>query len=344
MLLVKAVRRDGHLVMTFAAVCAAAAILWSTKLFEEGFPSAQVRRDHVATVVASGTGTDKILYVNGVGMTVLTSITKMMAHFPAAHLTRQEGQPIHALVICFGMGTTFRSLASWGAYVTAVDLVPSVPDMFGYFHPDGPDLVRNSGGRLRIVHDDGRRFLDRSSEKFDLITIDPPPPVEAAGSSLLYTKEFYASAKRKMKPGAILETWLPGGDRQTVAGFAKSVLESFPYVRACGSIQGHGFHITASNDPIPRLTPEQLVARMPPAAVSDMKEWIDAPPTKFFEYMLSNEYVVESMLIGGSREATLAISDDRPVNEFYFMRRLTAPDPPPATSGGKETPAAAPRP
>lgn len=342
MLLVKPVRRDGHPAFSVAAVCAAAAILWSTHLFEEGFPSAQVRRDHVATVVASGTGTNKSLYVNGIGMTVLTTITKMMAHFPAAHLTRQDGQPIHALVICFGMGTTFRSLASWGADVTAVDLVPSVPDMFGYFHPDGPDLVRNSGGRLRIVHDDGRRFLDRSSETFDIITIDPPPPVEAAGSSLLYTKEFYASAKRKMKPGAILQTWLPTGDRETVAGFAKSVLESFPYVRVCGSFQGHGFHVSASNDPIPVLTPEQLVARMPPAAVADMEEWIDAPPAKFFEFMLGNEYVVDSLLIGGSREATLAITDDRPVNEFYFMRRLTAPHAPPATSGRKQTPAAAP--
>ena len=42
-----------------------------------------------------------------------------------------------------------------------------------------------------MVIDDGRRFLRRSETKFDLITINPPPQVEAAGSSLLYSREFY---------------------------------------------------------------------------------------------------------------------------------------------------------
>ena len=335
------IRGQGRLVWSGAAVLAAGAIWFSTTLFEETFPKAQVRRDYVATVVAGGTGMEKTLYVNGVGMTVLTTVTKMMAHFPAAHLTRHEGQPLDALVICFGMGTSFRSLGSWGANVTAVELVPSVPALFGYFHPDGPELVRASGGRLRIVHDDGRRFLDRSPGLFDLITIDPPPPVEAAGSSLLYSKEFYTSAKRKMKPGAILQTWLPDGDRETVAGVVLAVLESFPYVRVMGSIGGDGFHITASNDPIPRLSAEELVARMPQAAVSDMTEWIAAPPARFFQRMFDNEYVVESLLIDHARAATLAISDDRPVNEFYLVRRLEARADQPPTAAGTTPPAAA---
>ena len=340
-LITPAVRRDGHPAWSLAALAAAAGVLFSTTLFEEAFPKAQVRRDHVATVVAVGTGMDKQLFVNGVGMTVLTTVTKMMAHFPAAHLTPRDGRPFDALVICFGMGTSFRSLASWGANVTAVELVPSVPELFGYYAPEGPELVRASSGRLRIVTDDGRRFLDRSRDTFDLITIDPPPPVQAAGSGMLYSKEFYASAKRKMKPGAILETWLPGGDRETIAGMTLSVLESFPYVRVLGSIEGNGFHVMASNDPLPRLNPAELVARMPEAAVSDMREWVNAPPTKFFEFMLANEYVVESLLIDHSRAATLAISDDRPVNEFYLLRRWSAMHVAPPTSEGKGPPAAA---
>ena len=57
--------------------------------------------------------------------------------------------------------------------------------------------------------------------------------------------------------------------------------------------------------------------------------------------MLGNEYVVESLLTDHSRAATLAISDDRPVNEFYLMRRLSAVDVESSTSEGKEPPAAA---
>ncbi len=319
-----AARRGGSTISRMAAMAAAAALWFSTTLFEDRFPAAQVRHDHVATVVADGTGLAKHLYVNGVGMTELTTITKMMAHFPAAHLVLPEGRPIDALVICFGMGTSFRSLAAWGANVTAVELVPSVPELFGYYFPDGPDLVRDSGGRLRIVHDDGRRFLDRSRATFDLITVDPPPPVEAAGSSLLYSKEFYASARRKMRPGAILQMWLPGGDLETIAGVTLSALESFPHVRVMASFQGFGFHVLASDQPIPRLTADEAAARMPAAAARDLTEWIDAPPAKFFAYMLANEYVPESLLLESRREVTLAISDDRPVNEFYFMRRLAA--------------------
>jgi spermidine synthase len=318
----------------FLAVSAAIAICSSATLFEESFPAAQVRRDHVATVVAAGEGMNRILYVNGVGMTVLTPVTKMMAHFPAAHLA-PEGRPLDALVICFGMGTTFRSLASWRANVTAVELVPSVTELFGYFHPDGPGLVAASGGRLRIVHDDGRRFLDRSRASFDLITIDPPPPVEAAGSSLLYSKEFYAAAKRKLRPGGILQTWLPGGDKETVGGFILSLLESFPSVRVMRSIDGTGFHVSASMTPIPRLPASALVARMPAAAVRDMREWLDAPPERFFQFMLDNEFVPESLLVDGSRAATVAISDDRPVNEFFFARRRRSVDAPGATAAGK---------
>jgi len=107
-----------------------------------------------------------------------------------------------------------------------------------------------------------------------------------------------------------------------VAGMTLSVLESFPYVRVFGSIYGVGYHVIASNDPIPNLRPEELVARMPEAAVSDMREWNDSPPASFFAKMLGKEYDVDGLLIGRSRAATLAITDDRPVNEFFLMRRL----------------------
>ncbi|MBI3447859.1 MAG: hypothetical protein HY049_02900 [Acidobacteria bacterium] len=91
-------------------------------------------------------------------------------------------------MLCFGMGTSFRSMLSWGISSTAVELVPSVPSLFGYYHQDAEKLIHLP--TARIVVDDARRFLERSRESFDVITVDPPPPVEAAGSSLLYSKQF----------------------------------------------------------------------------------------------------------------------------------------------------------
>jgi spermidine synthase len=305
------------------AVAGVAAGLWfSTTLFEEGLGNRIVRHDHVATVVAATGGEGKQLFVNGVGMTHLTTITKMMAHFPAAHLRPRAGARLDALAICFGMGTSFRSLASWDANVTAVELVPSVSEMFGYYFPDGPGLLAHGEGRLRIVHDDGRRFLDRTPMRFDLITIDPPPPVEAAGSSLLYSKEFYASTRARLKPGGILQTWVPSGDGETVFGVLRSLVESFRYVRAFKSIDGWGMHFLASDAPILPYDAATLVANLPPAAVRDLLEWIPGPPIRPFEAMLSREHRIPRFGSGEGAVDALAITDDRPINEFYALRKI----------------------
>ena len=79
-------------------------------------------------------------------------MTKVMAHFPLAFL---DHPPRNALVVCFGMGTTYRSLMSWNIATTAVELVPSVPRLFAYYHPDGPELLRSP--LSQVVVDDGRR-------------------------------------------------------------------------------------------------------------------------------------------------------------------------------------------
>ena len=88
-----------------------------------------LKRDHSATVIAYGSGMGKRLLVNGVGMTNLTTITKVMAHLPLSLVKK----PTSALAICFGMGTTFRSLMSWNIRAEAVELVPSVKDAFPFF-------------------------------------------------------------------------------------------------------------------------------------------------------------------------------------------------------------------
>ena len=187
-----------------AALLASLALVMLTQDFERRYPGAIVRRDHTATVIAAGEGMQKQLLVNGVGMTILTPVTKMMAHLPLASL---DHPPRKVLVVCFGMGTSYRSALSWGIDATAVDLVPSVPGLFGFFHADGDRLLNSPRGT--IVIDDGRRFLERTQELFDAIIIDPPPPVEAAASSLLYSVEFYRVAARRLRPGGVLQQWIP---------------------------------------------------------------------------------------------------------------------------------------
>lgn len=293
------------------------AIFLGSKGYETDYPQRVVLRDNTATVIATGDGMDKLLLVNGVGITSLTPVTKTMAHFPLAFLDRP---PQKALVICFGMGTTFRSLLSWGHPTTAVDLVPSVPKLFWYYHSDAAELL--SSPLAHVVVDDGRRYLERTSEQYDLITIDPPPPVEAAGSSLLYSEEFYALAKRHLAPHGILQQWLPPiDDRLARSSVAKAIQASFLYVRVFHSLNGVGYHFLASDWQLPEMSARQLAQKLPAAAATDFVEWgPESTPEAQFEILLGNELPLAQMIAASPNAPPL--QDDRPMNEYYALRSI----------------------
>jgi spermidine synthase len=309
----------GRRAISYALIILAVLTPFIGKGFGEQFAHKTEMRDSTATVIAMGEGMNRRLLVNGIGMTVLTPVTKMMAHLPLAML---DHPPKKALIICFGMGTTYRSFLSWDIPTTVVELVPSVPRLFWFYHSDAGQVLQSPLGH--VVIDDGRRYLERTDEKFDVIAIDPPPPVEAAGSSLLYTKEFYASIRQHLVPGGFLQQWLPGGDPVTVASVARALAESFPYVRTFHSVDGWGIHFTASDQPIPDRTPEAMVARMPAGAIKDMMEWgPQATPEKQFAVVLNSEFPISQVI--ALAPAAPAMADNRPVNEYYFMRKRLDP-------------------
>jgi predicted membrane-bound spermidine synthase len=299
--------------VAIAFLVAAGAIFFG-KGFEGKFRDRRVLRDSTATVIATGSErSSKRLLVNGYGMSSLTPITKMMAHLPLAFASA----PRNALVICFGMGTTHRSVLSWGIDSTVVELTPSVPRLFSYYHADGDQLLQSP--RSTVIIDDGRRYLERSRETYDVITIDPPPPVEAAGSSLLYSQEFYKIARQRLSSRGILQQWLPGGDVVISSAVARALTESFPYVRAFGTFDRYGIHFLASRQPLPLVSGFELANRLPPSAVLDLLEW--GPRTSAaeqFDLILRNEIPVERLI--ANSPLTSALTDDHPVNEYFLLR------------------------
>lgn len=52
--------------------------------------------------------------------------------------------------------------------------------------------------RTVLLFQDGRKFLEKTGEKFDVIIIDIPEPVEAGPAYLLYTEEFYKIVSKKL--------------------------------------------------------------------------------------------------------------------------------------------------
>jgi spermidine synthase len=303
---------------------ALALILSASLFFSQDFEGWQAkhslnfvaRRDYMASVFSFGSDhNDKMLLVNGMGMTKLTPITKFIAHLPLAF---HQGPPQSALVICFGMGTTFRSALSWDIDTTAVELVPSVTRAFAFYHPDAASFVNNPKGH--IIIDDGRRYLSRCGRKFDVIVVDPPPPLEAAGSSLLFSKDFYTLARQHLNPGGIVQMWIPSGEILIEQAAIRSIFESFPYVRGFPSVEGWGVHLLASMQPIKALTPAQLADRMPADAKKDLLEWTDSQGAPaYLGRVITNEYSIPAIL---NPDSDVEITDDRPFNEYFLLRRM----------------------
>ena len=330
-------RRVLDLTVKAVAVGAMLLAVFSTRTHEDPsvYKNAEVRRDSTASVVAFGEGMKKRLLVNGVGITELVPETMVMAHLP---LVMREQPPESTCVICFGMGTTFRSLLSWPGKATAVELVPSVVESFGFFWDDAAEHLAMPGAR--VVVDDGRRFLSRTEEKFDLITIDPPPPVEAGGSSLLYSTEFYDVLKERLTPTGVLQQWFPGGEKAIAKAVVNTLNESFPHLQIIESfreppegvetdyeLQTRGLHLLASFQPLERPSVEDAISRMPPAAREDMLWWAKAATGgqvqdlgTCWRFILNPERAVsvEALL---PEDRSVKITDDRPYNEYFYLRR-----------------------
>jgi hypothetical protein len=76
--------------------------------------------------------------------------------------------------------------------------------------------------------------------------------------------------------------------------------------------------------PLHRWTAEELAQHMPASAASDLVEWGPQPdPQGRFAAVLKNEISLDQM-IAEAPEAP-ALQDDRPVNEYYVIRRDIVP-------------------
>jgi len=154
-------------------------------------------------------------------------------------------------------------------------------------------------------------------------TIDPPPPLAAAGSSLLYSTEFYALARTRLTEGGVLQQWVPGGaDPVALASAIRALTSVFADVRAFRSVAGWGWHFLASDRPLGTLSPEELAVRLPEAASADLVEWGPGRTAVQQFRMLGPGMPVDSLIAEAPHAP--ALTDDRPLNEYFLLRTLAA--------------------
>jgi spermidine synthase len=253
------------------------------------------------------------LMVNGQGMTVKITDTKMMAHLPML----VHPKPEKTLVICFGMGTTFRSAISHKANVTAVELIKEVYDAFPNFYEDAGRVLAYPKGRL--ITNDGRIFLKLTRDRYDVITIDPPPPIDAAGVTNLYSKDFLELARSRLKEGGIVAHWIPrpGSNAGVDDNYSFTMLmatfkQVYPFSYILPAWNGVGVHVLGSERPI-EISKEKIKERLAVVSIAkDIFEWEYVPLEHFGK--------LAPLELPGYRG--LINTDDNPFLEFNLLRYL----------------------
>jgi spermidine synthase len=254
------------------------------------------------------------LLVDGQGMTKLVTETKLITHLP--YLLAKD--PKRYLIICFGMGTTTRSASLYPQLeIDAVDLVPDVFDYFPYYHADA-DKVRQHPG-LHFHVNDGRNHLLVTDKQYDLITVDPAPPVHAAGTVNLYTKEFFKLAKSRLAAEGVFCLWLPPAKESELVRIMRTFVEVYPEGSVWGAIEYPGFYMIGGHRPV-RPTAEQreeIVRKL--RRIDELGEWGDVYQD---EANLKKLYLMDAAELAYLLRDIPIVTDDRPSTEFPLWRFL----------------------
>jgi spermidine synthase len=275
--------------------------------------------DELATVdTVGGRPKGRRLLVGGVGMTSLTVDTKLMGYL--SKTLRPDARDF--LVIAFGMGGTYRSGLQLGLRTDAVELSPTVPSRMPVFFPDGERFLNHPKGR--VIISDGRNYVRLSREKYDMIAVDPAPPIESAGSVVLYTREFLTEGKARLRPGGTFMLWMPYAlPMDDFKDHVRTMAGVFRHTSLVLSPGRHGVFMFGSDAPLEFTEPNIRRVLGAPAALRDLNDVPDHPRTDadgWVEIVRRSQWLADDQLrafVGPGPE----ITDDRPRSEYFLWRR-----------------------
>ena len=107
-----------------------------------------------------------------------------------------------------------------------------------------------------------------SEERYDLITLEPPPP-SAAGVVSLYSRDFYKLARDRLEPNGLFAQWwpLPTQNDEDSQSLVKSFIDVFPHA-TLWTTELHETLIIGSMEPI-ELDAQQIQSRFQQPDVAD---------------------------------------------------------------------------
>ena len=281
------------------------------------------REDEIASVQAGETSTSQ-LWVTGTAMTLLTVDAKLMPIIPL--MLRPQSKT--ALTVAFGMGSAFRGALIAGLRTEAIELVPSVPKMFHYFYDDADAILANPNGKVIIT--DGRNHVELTAEHYDIIVTDPPPPIESSGASVISSLEYYQAGRAHLNPGGIMMQWTPyGSTRDEFRAHLRTFHAVFRHVMVASGPGGFGFYFLGSDEPLAfnEAATREILSR--PGVLEDISSAFDSRETTIDGWAAKIPALVgmtDDEVSAFTGDGPL-ISDDRPLPEYFLLRRMFAQSP-----------------
>jgi spermidine synthase len=280
------------------------------------------REDEIASVQAGEQSGFKQLWVTGASMTVLTMDAKLMPILPL--MLRPSSTT--DLTIAFGMGTAFRASLRAGLHTDAIELVPSVPGMFSTFYDDAAQVLADPHGRVIIA--DGRNHVELTDRFYDIVVVDPPPPVESSGVSVISSLEFYRSAKARLNPAGVMMQWVPyGQNMDEFKSHIRTFHDVFANVIVAQGPGGFGYYMLGSDEPLGFNDGAVRSVLARPGVLEDLSSAFDSPQDTVDGWAARIPSLVR---LSGDQVARFAgpgplITDDRPMPEYFLLRHTLGP-------------------
>jgi len=161
---------------------------------------------------------------------------RRFAHFPSLFVPKDD----RALVIGLGTGTTLGTVAAYPfERIDVAEISPAIVEASRRYYAEQTFFALDDP-RVKLFVNDGRNFLFVTTEPYDLITIELSS-VWFAGSSSLYSHEFYDLVRSRLTEGGVLQQWvqLHHLRRRELAAIIRTLRASFPHVALfVGGAQG----------------------------------------------------------------------------------------------------------
>jgi spermidine synthase len=216
------------------------------------------------------------------------------------------------------MGTTLRSASRHPGVqvdIDAVDIVPNVFDCFKFFHKDAENIVKLPN--VHLYADDGRNFLLLNQKAYDVITIDPAPPIYSAGTVNLYTREFLELCKSRITASGVVCLWLPPAPASELMMIMKTFVNVFPGASLWGGLRMPGFYLIGGHHSFGQTSESLSALAQQLSKIPDLSEW-DAIYQD--EAIMANLYLLGPNELLGLVKNVSEVTDDHPYTEFPLWR------------------------